>query len=112
MIRWLATERGGRNAPPTGPRYTTVARFEDSRDRWPDEAWSVIVESIQSFGDRPFATLAEVSFLSPQAPAELLTTGARFELCEGPRVVAKGVILPSKIAIPPQIDEFSLSLLG
>jgi len=56
--------------------------------------------------------LAEIEFLVPEAPHEFLSTGARFELCEGRRVVAKGVVLPSEVAVPQQIDEFAISLLG
>lgn len=112
VILWLPRERGGRTTPPAGPGYTTVARFEDSRDRWPDEAWSMVVDFLKVFGDKSHATLCAVRFQSPQAPSELLTAGARFELCEGARVVAKGVVLPSEITVPPQLDEFALSLLG
>lgn len=111
MILWLPPERGGRASPPEG-RYRTTARFEDSRDRWPDAVWSIVVEPIKPFGKASIAMLSDVRFLSPEAPGELLTTGARFELCEGSRVVAKGVVLPSQITVPPQIDEFALSLLG
>lgn len=111
MIRWLPRERGGRTAPPA-VRYRSAARFEDSRDRWPEAIWSIVVDPIKPFGTDSTATLSEVQFLSPDAPNELLVAGARFELCEGPRVVAKGVVLPSRVTVPPQLDEFAISLLG
>lgn len=111
LIRWLPPERGGRKSPPTG-QYRAVSRFEDSRDRWPEAVWSIVVDPVRSVGDQNLAILAEVQFLMPEAPSELLTEGARFELCEGYRVVAKGVVLPESIAVPQQIDEFALSLMG
>ena len=37
-IRWL--QQGGRSS---GPSYSTVARFEALADRWPNEAWSVVL---------------------------------------------------------------------
>jgi hypothetical protein len=100
MIRWMPRERGGRTVPPTGPSYTTVARFEDDRDRWPDEAWSVVVEFIRPYGTGGDAVWAKVRFLADGAPAEWLVPGARFELCEGRRVVAKGVVLPPAVEPP------------
>jgi hypothetical protein len=112
MIRWMSAAEGGRNHPPEGPTYSTVARFEDERDKWPREAWSLIVEPVKSFGQGGEAVLANVRFLVDEAPRELLRPGARFELCEGRRVVAKGVVLPRSVQVPAQLNEFALSLLG
>jgi hypothetical protein len=58
------------------------------------------------------AVLVEMAFLSPDAPTEMLQPGARFELCEGPKVVAKGVVLKDTARIPTRIGDFSLALLG
>lgn len=74
--------------------------------------WSIVVDPVTNVGDQTLVMLADVQFLFPEAPEEQLTEGARFELCEGARVVAKGVVIPSEIQVPAQIDEFSLSLLG
>lgn len=107
MILWLARERGGRTAPPDG-EYRAAARFEDSRE----QMWTMRTIPVRTFDGRPHATLCEVELLSSQAQADLLVTGARFNLCEGHRVVAKGVVLPETIAVPQEIDEFALSLMG
>lgn len=112
MIRWVPPERGGRKAPPAGPVYTTVARFEDDRDRWPDEAWSVVVEFVRPYGTGGGAAWAKVRFLADEAPADWLKPGARFELCEGRRVVAKGVVMPPTIQPPLELDPFAMALLG
>jgi hypothetical protein len=112
IIRWIPREQGGRQSPPTGPRYSTVARFEDERDKWPAEAWSLVAEFIHSYPPNGEVTLVEVRFLSDEAPAELLRPGVRFELCEGRRVVAKGVVLPQSLLVPDELDEFSVALLG
>jgi hypothetical protein len=112
MIRWVPAERGGRKAPPAGPVYRTVARFEDARDRWPEEAWSLVVELVRPYRAGGDAAWAKVRFLVDEAPAELLSEGARFELCEGRRVVGKGVVLPSKVQPPQELDSFAMALLG
>lgn len=106
-ILWLSSERGGRKAPPSG-RYRCDARFEDSRD----ELRIVQVTPVRSLRDGEMVILAEIEFFSIEAGEELATPGARFLLCEGHRVVAKGVVLPAEVAVPQQIDEFALSLLG
>jgi hypothetical protein len=112
MIRWIPEDRGGRKAPPSGPVYTTVVRFEDDRDRWPNEAWSLAVELVRPYGRGADAVWARVRFVVDEAPRELLCTGARFELCEGRRVVAKGVVLPPTAMPPQELDSFSMALLG
>src|SRR5690348_18419102 len=42
-LRWLAAADGGRSSPPSGPTYSTVARFESLADMWPQEAWSIVL---------------------------------------------------------------------
>lgn len=92
-LRWLSAAEGGRAAPPTGPRYSTVARFEDAAD-WPDRAWSIVAEFHGSL-DASGTIEVDLSFLAPDnAPAALLHVGSRFELFEGRRLVAKGEVLP------------------
>jgi hypothetical protein len=79
-IQWITAEEGGRQSPPLGPKYTTVARFEDEGDVWLE---------------LPDATLSHrvrVSFLAEQGPANLLVIGSVFELMEGNKSVARGVI--------------------
>ena len=85
-LEWIPNEEGGRRSgPPSGLTYSTAARFEGRKD----ESWSLVLDFSASPGDR---TLAEVSFLVPWAPQELLRPGSKFELLEnGP--VASGEIL-------------------
>jgi hypothetical protein len=90
-LQWMYPEKGGRRAIPPVPRYSTIARFEQQRDTWHEEAWSLIVE----WSELPDASLAHhvnVRFLVENAPENLLVTGNRFDLMEGERVVATGVI--------------------
>ena len=55
---------------------------------------------------------AKIGFLAVDAPANLLREHERFELMEGTRVVAKGVILPRSIRPPAKISVFEEALLG
>jgi len=91
-LQWIEPENGGRQVPPSGPKYSTVARFENQKEQWLKEAWSLVIE----FTEQPDATLShrvKVSFLADDAPTEMLDKGSVFELMEGPRAVAKGTVL-------------------
>jgi hypothetical protein len=111
IIRWVPPSRRGRPRPPNPPAgYTAPARFESD----PQSArgdWSLrIIASTDLRGEEVID--ATVCFLVPEAPQELLSEGERFELLEGKRVVAKGVILPAAVAASNPITEFELALLG
>ena len=110
MISWISPQDGGRSRPPSGPTYSTLARFEEDR-RWPDESWSLWVEFEKSFRDSRLL-LAKVRFLVDEAPHCLLHEGSRFELYEGAKRVAKGVILPAAISVPQEISDFECALIG
>jgi len=75
--------------------YVTVARFEREAAKWPNEAWSLVVEPIEA-PDSSNCVVANVRFLVPEGPVHLLTTGNRFELYEGRQCVATGDILPEQ----------------
>jgi hypothetical protein len=90
-LRWLRPEEGGRQEPPPGPSYSTVTRFDQQHDSWRKEAWSMVVEWVEK-PDASMSHSVNVRFLVSAAPEKLLTTGSRFELLEGERVVAIGVI--------------------
>jgi len=90
-LQWVRSEKGGRQAPPSGSHYSTVARFEQQRDTWREDAWSLVIEWTES-PDASLAHRVDVRFLVEGAPEHLLVTGNRFELLEGERVVATGVI--------------------
>lgn len=91
-ICWLTPEAGGRKAPPSGPLYSTIAKFNCPNGDWKDGAWSIVVE-LCGPADVSRCTVAEVRFLSPQGPSELLRPGIQFELLEGQRTVATATIL-------------------
>jgi|688.fasta_scaffold454636_3 hypothetical protein len=86
-ICWISAAAGGRKQPPTGPRYLTVARFNDDADDW-----SVVVEFEQQ-PNAPGCVEGRIRFLTPDAPIHLLQPGQRCELVEGKRVIATVEIL-------------------
>lgn len=91
-ITWLTPSEGGRSTPPSGPRYCAPARFEGQPPGAEGANWSLVVE----FLSRPSNStdwIAEVRWLVDEAPYELIRMGARFELYEGKKCVARGVIL-------------------
>ena len=110
FIRWVPAEAGGRREVPDRCVYSTVARFEDDA-KWPHEGWSLVVRIARFYRDGRCA-YAEVEFLVDDAPVELLSAGSRFELLEGNRRVAKGVVLPTAVHAPENINDFEVALLG
>ena len=94
-LRWLRPEEGGRQAPPPGPTYTTVAKLEALEDRWPDEAWSIVTEWDEP-PDEDLRTRATMRFLVEGGPEHLLAPDSRFEIYEGRRLVARGRVLGAK----------------
>jgi hypothetical protein len=88
-IVWRSAAQGGRQTPPSGPRYISPVRFEGIPDT--QDSWSLVVEPV---GGSPNSTewFATVRFLVAEAPRELLREGARFELFEGKRCVAVGTV--------------------
>lgn len=110
MISWIPPERGGRGEPPPGPKYSTVGRFEDD-PRWPHDGWSLVVEFDRSFDNGKYV-LGRVSFLVDHAPHQLLDVGNRFELLEGAKRVAKGVVLPAEVEVPADLNSFDAALIG
>ena len=92
-IKWLSVEEGGRPKPPLGPTYSTVACFEDIKDKWPDEAWSLVTE-FHGLPDKSGYIVVNLRFLVEEnAPLYLLYPGSRFKLFEGHKLVALGEIL-------------------
>jgi hypothetical protein len=91
-IQWLHSVEGGRKQPPSGPTYTTVARFEQQGDQWINDAWSLVLDFVGA-PDDDLCHLAKVRFLAEGAPSDWLREGSKFELMEGSKVVAKGIII-------------------
>jgi hypothetical protein len=87
-IVWLSASEGGRKTPPSGARYIAPALFVGRLDL---NSWSLVVDLLVRFSD-PTEWIATVRFLSPEAPSELLSDGARFELMEGSKRVAIGTV--------------------
>lgn len=96
-ICWIPAAAGGRKLPPTGPRYSTVAKFDHEDE--PND-WSVIVEFDQPT-DAGGCTEGQIRFLAPEAPAHLLQSGSRCKLVEGRRTVATvEILLAARTQIP------------
>ena len=96
-ITWKRQQEGGRTKPPAGigtPPYATVVRVRDSDEPWPPaNAWSLVVDKIESeSGDHEW--IANVRFLVDGAPHYELRPLREFELYEGRKCVATGVLLP------------------
>ena len=91
-LQWLGPEEGGRNTPPAGPQYTTVAKLEALADKWPSEAWSIVIEWHEPPGD-DLRIEARMKFLVPDGPEHLLAPGSHFALYEGHRQVAHGRVV-------------------
>ena len=86
-VTWVPAALGGRSAPPGPGRYVTVSRFDDPRADGSSVAWSVVLE-LQGPADGAGVSRANVAFLVPEAPHDLLRPGTRFDLYEGSRRVA------------------------
>ena len=97
---WIPFEEGGRRQVPHGSLYSTVARFEKEIDKWPIEAWSIVLESMKTL-ENPNSMLAEIRFLVQNAPVDLLESGNKFELFEGHKLVARGEVLKDCTEIAP-----------
>jgi hypothetical protein len=101
-IRWLRPEEGGRPTPPSGPVYSTVARFEQLAAQWPDEAWSVVI-SLQEPPDAEGRQTVAIRMLVEAAPVGLLAPGSVFQLFEGRQCVASGEVCREQ-AQPRKLD--------
>jgi hypothetical protein len=111
IIRWIPAERGGRRQPPApAGGYSTLSRFE-SDPRTSGIDWSLVIVDAVPLGSDA-CVRATVRFLVPEAPHEWLRDGERFELLEGRKVVAKGVVIPQTVPVPTAVTEFDLALLG
>ena len=110
VISWVPAAKGGRKQPPTGPVYSTVARFTDDPD-WPARAWSLVVRKLKAYGGGRF-WFAQVEFLVDAAPHDLLRPGARFDLDEGRKLAATGLIRAERSRAPQQARSLQSVLLS
>ena|SRR6266705_2275785 len=88
---------GARKSPPTGPRYSTVARFKEDQSDWLRQAWSLVLE-FRSPPDESLCLIADVRFLVEDAPVHFLHPGSAFELFEGRKVVATGEVVSDSLS--------------
>lgn len=91
-IRWLSKEEGGRSTAPLTLHHVIVSRFEGNAFAWPHEAWSLVID-FHTSPRTDKTVLADIHFLVPEAPVEMLYSGSPFELLDGNRVVAQGVVV-------------------
>jgi hypothetical protein len=92
VIEWISPEEGGRRSgPPVGPDYAAPAKFLAYSDTWSLEAWDLVVHKVECLGG-PNKWLADVLFRVNEAPHVWLIPKAVFELYEGKRCVATGII--------------------
>ncbi len=97
IVDWLSHDDGGRKEPPTGeepPIYWAVTRLIGDQIEPQPNSWSLNVRMVESESDG-YRWKAQVQFRVPEAPHHLLTDGVHFELLEGPKVVAAGVLSSS-----------------
>lgn len=94
-IRWLTKEEGGRrNIIPIGIQYCPIIIFEDLEPPINADGrevlWSAEIYNIEI--NEKNESYANLSYLFDNAPKQFLQIGNRFNLYEGLRLVAKGVI--------------------
>ena len=88
FLRWTPEYEGGRKTIfPPGMRYCPVIASEGIPSD--HTLWSVSVINDSVDGRKAIATM---SFLSPEAPHELLRSGLVFDLYDGPKIVANGTV--------------------
>ncbi len=95
VLHWVPSIEGGRTELPTGNRYVTIGRIENSN--FPSRAecdsdWSMVIASFPSPREQGIDTLCDVSSLAPNAPHHELVSGVAFRLLEGAKTVAFGTI--------------------
>src|SRR4051812_398138 len=107
IIRWIPADRGGRSSPPLDAAgYSSPIRFETD-PQFDRGAWSIRLSHVLPLRGAE-CILATIELLVPDAPRELMRAGERFELLEGKKTIAKGVILPQLVKIPSQLNDFEV----
>ena len=89
QIKWTPVEIGGRKKiMPVGMKYCPIIIFDSEQSG--DTHWCAEIYNT-SIKDR--TSTADISYLSDNAPFHLLQPGSKFQLYEGPRMVAEGAIM-------------------
>ena len=96
-VAWLTAAQGGRRALPAGPDFTTVVRFDHQPiESWMRNAHSLRLVWLDQADSGSWYALA--SFLNPDGAPNWLLPGSSFDLCDGPRPVARASVLsPSTV---------------
>ncbi len=88
-VSWLSFEEGGRKKiPPKGTRYCPIIKVNNVNLHG---EWSVDFMCTEI--DQNRKCVVRLGFLSPKAPIQLLVKDTGFELFEGNKKVARGVVL-------------------
>lgn len=91
QITWIAHENGGKKNPPVpGTRYCPIVVF-DAMDKNKNEFWSA--DFICTEVDARMNSIVDFTFLVDDAPMSYLVKGNKFELFEGNKKVAFGIII-------------------
>ena len=109
IIEWLAPEAGGRRTP-AGPHYRCVVRFDADPD-WSLGMWTLVLVRSGEM-DKAQTSLATIAFAADAAPTHLLEEGARFDLMEGPAVVASGTVVAPAVRESHQAGSRDISALA
>ena len=88
-IYWLTEAEGGRKMLPCGDKYAPIIRFPNSPTN-SEEYWSIFVNNKVLLNHSE--TLSVITYLSDYAP-DNLAVGVEFNLCEGKKVVARGIVV-------------------
>ncbi len=88
-ICWLPFEKGGRKVIPASDKYAPIIKILQNQMNQ-NEFWSVFVVNKTIVSETE--SLAEIEYLSENAP-DNLERDVEFELFEGSKLVAKGVVI-------------------
>ncbi|MDP5276185.1 hypothetical protein [Chengkuizengella axinellae] len=85
-VSFINKDSGGRVPPPEGTRYAPIIRFEELHGNW--SCVFICTPTKNKEMD------VEIGFLNrEEAPNHLLIKGLEFELFEGTKKIAKGIVL-------------------
>lgn len=91
QITWISYLDGGRKHPPlAGTRYCPIVKFKNMKGK-NGEYWSA--DFVCSEVDKNHSAIVDFTFLSEYAPIDYLVKGNQFELFEGNKKVAVGIIV-------------------
>lgn len=91
QITWVIQGNGGRKNPPTpGTRYCPIVVF-DAMTQNRNEFWSA--DFICTEVDSEMNSIVDFTFLAENAPMDYLVKGNKFEIFEGNKKVAFGIVI-------------------